>query len=54
MQCYKKLLSMGAKLAIYEEGRSIPIEMVKNLIESIEGIEIDRERIDNLTFDDFE
>lgn len=54
MQCYKKLLSMGAKLAIYEEGRIISIEMIKNLIESIEGIETDRERIDNFTFDDFE
>ncbi|MGG1217932.1 hypothetical protein ABE236_10785 [Priestia endophytica] len=54
VQCYEKLLSMGATLEVYEDGRSISIEMVKNLIGSIEGIEEDRERIDNLMFGDFE
>ncbi|MCY8232249.1 hypothetical protein [Priestia endophytica] len=54
VQCYEKLLSMGATLEIYEDGRSLSIEMVKNLIGSIEGIEKDRERIDNLMFGDFE
>lgn len=51
----EELLSMGASIKLYEEEELITLEMVKNLIETIEGIVKDREAIDNVIFgDDFD
>jgi len=43
---------MGATIKIFEDDEEITLEMVKNLIETIEGVAKDREELDNLMFDD--
>jgi hypothetical protein len=48
----EELLLMGASIKIYEDEEEITLEMVKNLIETIEGVARDREEMDNLMFDD--
>ncbi|WIY59367.1 hypothetical protein [Bacillus arachidis] len=48
----EELLSMGASIKIYEEEESITLEMVRNLIGTIDGIAKDREAIDNVKFGD--
>lgn len=48
----EELLQMGATIKIFEDDEEITLEMVKNLIETIEGVAKDREEIDNLMFDD--
>ncbi|MEH6852784.1 MULTISPECIES: hypothetical protein [Bacillus] len=48
----EELLSMGASIKIYEDEEVITLEMVRNLIETIEGIAKDIEEIDNLMFGD--
>ena len=48
----KELLQMGATIKIFEDDEEITLEMVKNLIETIEGVAKDREELDNLMFDD--
>ncbi|WP_255261254.1 hypothetical protein [Bacillus pseudomycoides] len=52
MKCAEELLSMGASIKIYEEEEWITLEMVRNLIGTIEGIAKDREAIDNVMFRD--
>ncbi|MCA0174031.1 hypothetical protein [Bacillus sp. RAR_GA_16] len=49
-----ELLLMGASIKIYEDKQEITLNMVKNLINTIEGIAIDREEMDNLMCDDHE
>lgn len=48
----EELLSMGASIKLYEEEELITLEMVRNLIETIEGVAKDREAIDNVKFGD--
>ena len=48
------LLLMGASIKIYEDKKEITLNMVMNLIDTIEGIAIDREEMDNLMCDDHE
>ncbi|AWC32958.1 hypothetical protein ACRS52_21020 [Bacillus cytotoxicus] len=48
----EELLLMGASIKIYEDEEEITLEMVKNLIETIEGVARDREEMDKLMFDD--
>ncbi|TWJ59815.1 hypothetical protein CHCC5022_3939 [Bacillus paralicheniformis] len=43
---------MGASVKIYENDREITLEMLKNLIETYEGIAKDREEMDELLFGD--
>ncbi|EEM16302.1 hypothetical protein COL87_26255 [Bacillus pseudomycoides] len=50
VKCAEELLSMGASIKIYEEEEWITLEMVKNLIGTIEGIAKDREVIDDVIF----
>ncbi|MEI4621527.1 hypothetical protein [Bacillus cereus] len=51
----EELLSMGASIKVYEDGEWITLEMVRNLIGTIEGVAKDREAIDNVIFgDDFD
>lgn len=45
------LLSLGANIKIFEDKEEITIDMVKNLIDTIEGVAKDRENIDKLMFD---
>lgn len=47
-----ELLQIGARIKIYENKVEITLKKVKNLIEAIEGIAKDREKIDNLMFDE--
>ncbi|PFE00003.1 hypothetical protein COE15_22875 [Bacillus cereus] len=48
----EELLSMGASIKLYEEEELITLEMVRNLIETIEGVAKDRGAIDNVKFGD--
>ncbi|WAJ16954.1 hypothetical protein OU809_09430 [Bacillus paralicheniformis] len=48
----EQLLSLGASIKIYENDREITLEMLKNLIETYEGIAKDREEMDELLFGD--
>lgn len=48
----EELLLMGASIKIYEDEEEITLEMVKNLIGTIEGVAKDREEMDKLMFDD--
>lgn len=48
----ERLSSLGAKIEIYESNREISVEMVKNLIDTYEGIARDRERMDDLLYDE--
>ncbi|WFA04061.1 hypothetical protein [Bacillus sp. HSf4] len=48
----EQLLSLGASIKINENNREITLEMVKNLIETYEGIAKDREEMDELLFGD--
>ncbi|WP_307802271.1 hypothetical protein [Bacillus arachidis] len=48
----EELLSMGASIKLYEEEELITLEMVRNLIGTIEGVAKDREAIDNVKFGD--
>lgn len=50
----EELLLMGASIKIYEDEEEITLDMVKNLIDTIEGVAKDREEMDNLMFDDNE
>lgn len=55
VKCAEELLSMGASINLYEEEEWITLEMVRNLIGTIEGIAKDREVIDDVIFgDDFD
>lgn len=46
---------MEASIKIYEDGEWITLQMVRNLIGTIEGVAKDREVIDNVIFgDDFD
>ena len=48
----EELLLMGASIKVYEDEEEITLEMVKNLIDTIEGVAKDREEMDKLMFDD--
>ncbi len=48
----EELLSMGASIKLYEEEELITLEMVRNLIGTIEGVAKDSEAIDNVKFGD--
>ncbi|WP_240517460.1 hypothetical protein [Bacillus pseudomycoides] len=52
VNCAEELLSMGACIKLYEEEELITLEMVRNLIGTIEGVAKDREAIDNVIFGD--
>ncbi|MEH7457395.1 hypothetical protein V7183_09150 [Bacillus sp. JJ1127] len=46
----EELIAMGASIKMYEDEALITLEMVRNSIETIEGIAKYREEIDNLMF----
>ena len=46
------LVAIGAKLEIYEDDRETTIQMVKNLINTYEEIEEEREEMDDITHGD--
>lgn len=50
----EELILLGANIKIYEDedGDVITLDMVRNLIETIEGVAKDREDMDSLMFDD--
>jgi hypothetical protein len=48
----EELKVMGASIKIYEDEEEITLDMVKNLIDTIEGVARDREEMDRLMSDD--
>ncbi len=48
----EELLSMGACIKILEDNEEITIEMVRNLMETIEGVAKDREEMDSIMLSD--
>ncbi|PGZ95420.1 hypothetical protein COE51_20325 [Bacillus pseudomycoides] len=48
----EELISMGARIEIYENEEMITLKMVKNLIEAAKEIAKYREEIDDLMFED--
>lgn len=52
VKTFEELLLMGADIKIFEDEEEITLDMVKNLIETIEGVAKDREEMDHLMYGD--